>query len=353
MTLMRLLIINPGSTSTKISVFEEEAEVCRKTVVHNSEELKAFPKIMDQLDYRRELILGELKQAGFTMEDFDAVCSRGGLVRHIPSGTYRINEQVIEDLRRCINGEHASNLGPVLAKELGDRAGIPSYFADPIVVDELQELARYSGFAGMERESIFHALNHKSVARKAAAGLGKRYEELNLILAHLGGGVSVGAHRKGKVIDVFNTREEGAMCMDRGGSVPTSKVIDFCFSGVSREEARRVLCRESGIYSYLKTREFREVEEKAFAGDSEAMTIFRVFAYQLAKDIGAMGAVLEFEVDGIILTGGIAHSDRLCAEITRYVSEMAPVLRMPGEEEMSALAESALRVLHGEEANTY
>ncbi len=220
-------------------------------------------------------------------------------------------------------------------------------------MDELQELARYSGFAGMERESIFHALNHKSVARKAAAGLGKRYEELNLIVAHLGGGVSVGAHRKGKVIDVFNTREEGAMCMDRGGSVPTSKVIEFCFSGVSKERPGGFSAGNRAFILIDKCREFREVEEKAFAGDSEAMTVFRVFAYQLAKDIGAMGAVLEFQVDGIILTGGIAHSDRLCAEITRYVRELAQVLRMPGEEEMSALAESALRVLHGEEASTY
>lgn len=350
---MKVLIINPGSTSTKVSVFDEQTEVFGKTVIHNVEKIKSFPKIMDQLGYRKTLILNELERAGFTMKDFDGICSRGGLVRHIPSGTYRINEQVVKDLKDCIHGEHASNLGPVIAKELGDEAGINAYFTDPIVVDEMQELARYSGYAKMERESIFHALNHKSVARKAAANMGKRYEDINLIVAHLGGGVSVGAHKKGRVIDVFNTREEGAMCMDRGGSIPTSDVIEFCFSGVNKTDAKRILSRESGIYSYQKTREFREVETKAFAGDSEAMMIFKAFAYQVAKDIGAMGAVLHFDIDGIILTGGIAFSDKLCEEITQYVSRTAPVIRMPGEKEMSALAEGILSVLHGESAGIY
>lgn len=350
---MKILIINPGSTSTKISVFDEMEEKYRKTVVHNAEQLKKFPKIMDQLEYRTDLVLKELEAVGYFVEGFQAICSRGGLVRHIPSGTYRINKKVVEDLENCINGEHASNLGPVMAKRLGDKAGIPSYFVDPIVVDEMQEIARYSGYAGMKRESIFHALNHKSVARKAALEMGKKYEHLNFIIAHLGGGVSVAAHRKGKVIDVFNTREEGAMCMDRGGNVPTSGIIEFCFSGVSKEEAKKILCRESGIYSYLRTREFREVETKAFSGDEKAGMIFKVFAYQIAKDIGAMGAVLHFQVDRIILTGGIAFSERLCQEITQYVKKIAPVVRYPGEEEMSALAEGALRVLHGEEANIY
>lgn len=350
---MKILIINPGSTSTKISVFDETKELFGKSVVHDSGILKQYTRTIDQLEYRKDLILAALKEAGFEMADFDAIGSRGGLVRHIPSGTYRINEQVIEDLKNCVNGEHASNLGPVLAKELGDPAGIPAYFTDPVVVDEMQEVARYSGFCGMERESFFHALNHKSVGRKAAARLGRAYEELNLIIIHLGGGVSVAAHEKGEAIDVFNTREEGAMCMDRGGSVPTSQVIEYCFSGVSKADAKRILCRESGIYSYLKTREFREVQEKAFSGDEKAMLVFRLFAYQIAKDIGAMGAVLKFDVDGIILTGGIAYSEELCAEITQYVEKMAPVIRIPGEEEMSALAEGVFRVLHGEEAKVY
>ena len=323
------------------------------SVSHGSEVLRQYDAIMEQLEYRKALIVKALADAGFSVTDFDAVCSRGGLVRHIPSGTYRINEQVIEDLKNCVNGEHASNLGPVLAKELGDEAGIPSYFADPIVVDELQEVARYSGFAGMERESIFHALNHKSVARKAAAQMGKPYEKLNLVIAHMGGGVSVAAHRNGQAVDVFNTREEGAMCMDRGGSVPTSRVIEYCFSGVSEAEAKQVLCRESGIYSYLKTREFREVQEKALGGDGEAMMVFKAFAYQIAKDIGALSAVLKFDVDGIILTGGIACSDELCGEIIPYIEKIAPVIRIPGEEEMTALAEGVFRVLHGAEAKEY
>lgn len=350
---MKALIINPGSTSTKVSVFEEEKEWFSLSVSHDSEILKKYGTVMEQLEYRKTLILEALSKAGFSMADFAAVCSRGGLVRHIPSGTYRINEQVVKDLKDGVNGEHASNLGPVLAKELADAAGIPSYFVDPIVVDEMQELARYSGYAGMKRESLFHALNHKSVARKAAAQLGRPYEKLNLIVAHMGGGVSVAAHRKGLAVDVFNTREEGAMCMDRGGSIPTSGVIDFCFSGVGKSEAKRILCRESGIYSYLKTREFREVQEKAFAGDEKALLVFRLFAYQIAKDIGAMGAVLKFEVDGIVLTGGIAYSEELCDEIADYVGKIAPVIRIPGEEEMTALAGGVFRVLHGEAAKEY
>lgn len=350
---MKVLIINPGSTSTKIAVFEETNELFCKTVVHDAKKMKEFSKIMDQLVYRKDIVKKELQAAGFSLNEFAAICSRGGLVRHIPSGTYQITDQVVTDLQNCINGEHASNLGPVMAKEMGDEAGIPSYFVDPIVVDELQEVARYSGFAGMERESIFHALNHKSVARKAAGSMHKKYEDLNLIVVHLGGGVSVAAHEKGRAVDVFNTREEGAMCMDRGGNVPTSKIIDFCFSGVSEADAKRILCRESGIYSYLKTREFRQVQERAFAGDETAMTVFRVFAYQLAKDIGAMGAVLKYNVDGIILTGGIAYSDELCEEISQYVKKLAPILRIPGEEEMSALAQGAFRVLHGEKASAY
>lgn len=350
---MKVLVINPGSTSTKISVFDEDEELFRTTIIHSAGELKRFLRIMEQKEYRQKTILEELKRAGFRLTDFDAVGSRGGLVRHIASGTYRISERVTEDLENCINGEHASNLGPVIAKKMADEAGIPAYFTDPIVVDELQDVARISGFSGMERESIFHALNHKSVARKAAAQMGKKYEELNLVIAHLGGGVSVAAHRKGKVVDVFNTREEGAMCMDRGGSIPTSGVIEFCFSGVSKEEAKKRLCCESGLYSYLGTRDFKEVEARAFGGDLRARTLFEAFVYQVAKDIGAMEAVLKFQVDAVLLTGGIVNSDRVCEALAEYIGKSAQIIRIPGEEEMRALAQGVLRVLHGEQAYSY
>lgn len=350
---MKILVLNPGSTSTKVSVFEDKNEIFKLNVSHDKEKLKTFPHVMDQLEYRKELILKALEEAGLSVGDMDAISSRGGLVRHIPSGTYRINDAVIQDLKCAVNGEHASNLGPVMAKEMADAQGIPAFLVDPIVVDEMDEVARVSGYKGMQRESLFHALNHKSVGRKAAEKLGKTYDNVNLIIAHLGGGISVAAHKMGKAVDVFNTREEGAMCMDRGGSVPTSSVINMCFSGLEKNEVKKRLLRESGIFSYLQTRNFLEVEEMAADGNKEADLIYRAFVYQVAKDIGAMAAVLSFRVDAVVLTGGIVYSERFCEELCAYIEKIAPVLKFPGEEEMSALAEGALRVLHGEPAKIY
>lgn len=350
---MKLLIINPGSTSTKISVFEEDKEIFRKTIGHSDDELQGFHNIFDQREFRKKIIIETLESANFRSTDFSAVCSRGGLVRHIPSGTYRITDQVIMDLTNKVNGEHASNIGPIIAKEIGDEVGIPSFFVDPVCVDELSAIARFSGFAGMERKSFFHALNHKSIARKAALGLNKPYEELNLIVAHLGGGTSVAAHQKGFVTDVFDVKNEGAMSMDRSGSLPVMQVIDLCFSGSTKDEIKRKLTTEGGVCSYLETRDFIKLEELAFSGNKLAMEIFQVFAYQVAKDIGAMAAVLHFEVDAICFTGGIIHSNRFFNELSQYVERLAPIIRFPGEEEMVSLAMGALRVLHGEQAREY
>ena len=350
---MKVLVINPGATSTKISVFDEEREILRKSINHPIEEIASFARIIDQKDYRKNMILDTLSEAGFSLSDFDAVSGRGGLTKHIPSGTYRISDAVIEDISHSNYGEHAANLGTVLAREFGDEAGIPSFFVDPICVDEFSELARISGFKGMVRESFFHALNQKRMARKAASILGRAYEDVILVVCHLGGGISVAAHDHGRVVDVTNVKDDGAMGLDRGGGLPVNKVIDFCFAHGTKAEVKKILGEQSGVYSYLGTKDFKQIEENAFGGDDYALLIFRAYIYQLAEDIGSMAAVLHFDVDGIVLTGGIAYSDRFCAELSEYVSRLARVIRLPGEEEMQALADGALRVLHGEAPKEY
>lgn len=350
---MRMLIINPGATSTKIAVYEDEAEVFSTSLSHAPQELAGFTRIVDQLPLREGLVREALRQAGYTPASFDAVCSRGGLVRHIPSGTYAIDDQVINDIYNPPFGEHASSLGPVIARSIAQEAHIPAFFVDPVSVDELQPVARISGLKGMERESFFHALNQKAVARKAAIDLGKPYEQLNLIVVHMGGGVSVAAHKKGRVIDVYNVKDEGSFSLDRAGSLPVNALVNLCYSGIGKQELKRKLAFEAGVSSYLGTHDFREVERRMLEGDADAAIIYQALAYQHAKDIGAMAAVLRFAVDAIILTGGIAYSDRFCAELSGYVEKIAPILRYPGEEEMRALALGVLRVLRGERARSY
>lgn len=350
---MRILIINPGATSTKIAVYEDDTEAFAESISHAPEELAGFPRVIDQWPMRERLVRASLSRAGYAPDSFDAVCSRGGLIRHIPSGTYLIDDNVIHDIHHPPYGEHASSLGPVIAKSIADEAGIHAYLIDPPSVDELQPIARISGMKGMERESFFHALNQKAVARKAASQLGKPYEALNLIVVHMGGGVSIAAHEKGRVVDVFNVRDEGSFSLDRGGSLPVNAVVNLCYSGIAKQDLKRKLSFEGGVFSYLGTRDFRLVEQRMLDGDEEAGLIFRAMAYQHAKDIGAMAAVLRFAVDAIILTGGIAYSDLFCAEITGYVEKIAPILRIPGEEEMRALASGALRVLNGEPPEIY
>ena len=347
---MKVLIINPGATSTKIAVYDEENEVFRRTIDHSTADLAPFEHVVDQFAYRRKLIAEEVAAAGYRLTDFAAVCGRGGLLRHIPSGTYRINDRVIADIENPPYGEHASNLGAILSKSIADEAGIPAFFVDPVSVDELTDVARVSGFKGMQRESFFHALNQKGMARAAARQLGRKYEDLNLIVVHMGGGVSVAAHQKGRVVDMFNDKDEGSFAMDRGGSLPVNAVINFCFSGKTKAEVKKLLGSQAGVFSYLGTRDFREVEERRKAGDKEAALIFDALVYQHCKDIGAMAAVLRYEIDAIVLTGGMANSKLLCSEISGYVQKLAPILILPGEEEMRSLAEGALRVLHGEAA---
>ena len=345
---MKVLVINPGATSTKVAVFEEEQELLKKSIVHTAQELEGFDRVIDQAEFRQRAVLAAVAEGGFRLEDFDAVCGRGGLYRPIPSGTYAVSDRVMQDVEQAPYGEHPSNLGAYLARRIGDLVGIPAFFVDPVCVDEMTEVAHVSGFAEFRRLSQFHALNQKSVGRKAARRLGKSYEEARLIVCHLGGGVSVAAHDHGRVVDVFNVKDEGAMGMDRGGGLPVNQLIDYCYAGRSREEVKRTLGRRSGMLSYVGTTDFREICAGVVSGDERFTAAYRALVYQLAKDIGAMAAVLHFEVDAIVYTGGMAYEQFFCDDITAYVGRLAPVLRFPGEEEMRALAEGALRVLHGE-----
>lgn len=351
---MKVLVINPGATSTKVAVFEEEQELLKKSIVHTAQEVEGFDRVIDQAEFRQRAVLEAVAEGGFRLEDFDAVCGRGGLYRPIPSGTYAVSDRVMQDVEQAPYGEHPSNLGAYLARRIGDLVGIPAFFVDPVCVDEMTEVAHVSGFAEFRRLSQFHALNQKSVGRKAARQLGKSYEEARLIVCHLGGGVSVAAHDHGRVVDVFNVKDEGAMGMDRGGGLPVNQLIDYCYAGRSREEVKRTLGRRSGMLSYVGTTDFREICARVVSGDERFTAAYRALVYQLAKDIGAMAAVLHFEVDAIVYTGGMAYEQFFCDDITAYVGRLAPVLRFPGEEEMRALAEGALRVLHGEaQAETY
>ena len=353
---MKILVINPGATSTKIAVYEDEKELIKVGIDHDAAEIAKYDNIVDQHEFRTEAVLKIVEENGYAIKDFDAIVGRGGLFKHIPSGTYKVNDAVIEDIKHPPYGEHAANLGAYISKELADTVGIPAFFVDPVCVDEFEEVARYSGIGlpGFERQSFFHALNQKAVARKTADAIGKPYEDLNLVVVHLGGGVSVAAHKKGRVVDVNNVKDEGAMGMDRAGTIPANALVHLCFKeGMTKKDVKKIIGQEAGVYSYTGTKDFRTVENAAFDGDEKMMGAFKAIAYQLAKDIGAMSAVLNFEVDGIAFTGGMAYSDRFCAEISSYVEKIAPIYRFPGEAEMEALALGALRALRDNHYEEY
>ena len=347
---MEVLVINPGSTSTKIAIYQDENPIYTESINHTPADLAPFPRVLDQLEYRLEMIRAALDKAGFPLSELEAVSARGGFTKPVVAGTYRVDEDVVEEMRYHARKEHAANLGSLLAWELTKDTDIPAFFVDPVSVDELPDVARVTGFAGMERVSFVHALNHRSTARKAAEQLGKTYPECNFVVAHLGGGVTTAAHQKGRMVEINNVFDEGCFSMDRGGSLPVQQVIDFCFSGLSKTEVLRRLETCSGVVSYLGTRDFRDVERMAFEeGNAQAKLVFDAMVYQLSRDIASMAAVLKFEVDAIVLTGGMAYSKRLCAAVEDYVKKIAPILILPGENEMLSLAQGALRVLRGEE----
>ncbi len=349
---MRILAINPGSTSTKISVFDDHKDVFTKNIKHTVEELAGFKKIIDQYDFRKAIIVKELGLAGVELNSINVVVGRGGLIKPISGGVYNVNEAMIRDLHAEVMGSHPCNLGGILASEIAKEIGqnIASYIVDPVVVDELEPVARLSGMPELPRKSIFHALNQKAVARRYAREHGVKYEDLNLIIAHLGGGVTVGAHRKGRVIDVNNGLDgEGPFSPERSGGIPSGDLAKFCFSGkYTLDEIKKKIVGQGGLVAYLGTNSAYDVEMRVIAGDKEAESVYRAMAYQISKDIGAMATVLDGHVDGILLTGGVAYDKMFCKWIEEKVKFIAPVKVYPGEDEMQALAEGVYYALKGE-----
>ena len=346
----RILAINPGATSTKFAVYEGEKLLFTKTVQHSVQDLALFKNIYDQYNYRLQMILNELAAEGIELTTLEAVVGRGGLLKPLAGGTYLVNDEMLKDLKEAKVGEHASNLGGVIANNLAKELKIPAFIVDPVSVDEMEPVARISGLPDLPRISLSHALNMKAVARKVAKEMGKKYEEVNFVVAHLGTGVSVTPHKKGRMIDVNNAKEEGPFSPDRCGGLPASQLMKLCYSGkYTFEELKDKLSSKGGIFAYLGTTDLREVEQMAEEGNNTAQLIFDAQGYQVAKEIGAMATVLEGEVDKIILTGGMAYSQQLVKDISKKVKFIAPVVVVPGEEELESLAYGALRVLRGEE----
>lgn len=347
----QVLAINPGSTSTKIGVFNDNEQVFERNIPHSVEDLKDFESMYDQLDFRKELILKELKDNNFNMEDFHCVIGRGGLLKPIEGGTYEVNDLMLEHLKIGYQGEHASNLGGLLARELVDQRNCKAYIVDPVVVDELEDIARISGLKEIERISIFHALNQKAIGRRYAQDIDRKYEDLNLIIAHLGGGISVGAHKNGRVIECANALDgEGPFSPERSGGLPVGSLIKLCYSGeYSYKEVKKMLTGKGGMVSYLGTNDGREVSRRIANGDGEARLVYEAMAYQISKEIGSVAAVLEGKVDGILLTGGLAYDDMFTGWISDRVKFISAIHIYPGEDELEALAQGGLRVLKGEE----
>ncbi len=346
----RILAINPGSTSTKVAVFEDEREILRKNIPHSAEQLKRFERIADQKEFRTSIVRQALEEAGISPSSLSAVVGRGGLLKPLKSGTYIVNKKMLQDLERAERGEHASNLGAMIAYEIAKEAGVEAYIVDPVSVDELPTIAKITGMAEIEKPVLSHALNTKAVAKRYSKEVTRPYEELRLIVVHLGSGNSVSAHENGRMVDVTNSMEEGSFGMDRAGGVPCMQLLKLAFSGKYEFKVlKKRLFGEGGVYSYLHTKDFREVEERARAGDSRAEAIAEAMAYQIAKDVGAMATVLSGKIDAILITGGIAHSQWFLNKLIPRIEFIAPVKLYPGEDELRALAEGVLRVLRGEE----
>lgn len=348
---IKSLIINPGSTSTKIGVFEDENLLFEETLRHSTEEISQFETIVDQKDFRKKIITDLLAEKNFDMKSLNVVVGRGGMLKPIPGGTYAVTDELLHDLEIGVQGQHASNLGGILARDIGDEIGVPSFIVDPTVVDELQPVARYSGLPELPRISVFHALNQKAVAKRYAKEIGKPYESLRLIVVHMGGGVSVGAHIDGKVVDVFNALDgDGAFSPERAGALPSGALIKLCFSGKYTEnEVYSKAVGKGGFNAYLGTNDMREVTRMADAGDEKAAVVKQAFIYQVAKDIGSMACVLHGRVDRIIVTGGIAYGTDVVDSLKEAAEWIAPFTVYPGEDELLALAQGAMRVLNGEE----
>ena len=350
-----VLAINPGSTSTKIAVFDGDDMVVELTLRHTAEELTRFNSPIEQFAWRKELILNSLAENNIDINTLSAVIGRGGLLHPIESGVYEVNQTMIDELTHT-KSQHASNLGAIIASEIAAECGVKAYIADPVVVDELNEITKITGIKQIRRRSIFHALNQKAMARRYADDIGRPYEELNLIVAHLGGGISVGAHSKGRVIDCNNALDgEGPIAPERAGTIPAGDIIDLCYSGeYTHKQARALLVGGGGLVALTGTNSVIEIQDRAQSGDKEAANALDAMCYGVAKHIGQMAIALCGEVDAIILTGGIAHSKHITESISDYCRFIAPIEIYAGENELQALAMNAMRVLQGtSEAKIY
>lgn len=343
-----ILAINPGSTSTKVALYEEERPLLELTLRHSTEELSGFADVIDQLDWRRGLILDALREHGFEIRHLSAVIGRGGLIRPVPSGVYEVNSRMRHDLRNA-SMRHACNLGGLLAAQIAHMAGVKAYIADPPVVDEMDDVARLTGMPMCVRKPISHALNQKTIARLHCDRQGVAYDRTNLIVAHMGGGISVAAHRQGRIVDVNNALDgDGPFAPDRAGNIPSSELIKICFSGqYTREELLRFVSSRGGLVAYLGTNSVLQTVERIEAGDERARKVFEAMCYNTAKQIGAMAATLSGRVDGILLTGGIAYCDRVVDYLREHCEFIAPVTVYPGENELKSLVLNALMVLRG------
>lgn len=351
----KILAINPGSTSTKISLFDDGKEVISETIRHESEDLEKFDKVIEQFEYRAGLIIGALEKNNYKLSDLAAIVGRGGLLKPIESGTYNVDENMVNDLMGG-RADHASNLGALLAKELSQPAGCPAFIVDPVVVDEMDPLARYSGSKHMERQSIFHALNQKAVSREIAGKIGKKYEDCNFVVAHLGGGISVASHKEGRVVDTNNALDgDGPFSPERTGALPAGQWLEIITSGeFEKADLKKLIKGKGGFMSYFETADAREIEQRVQKGDKKAEEVQEALCYQVAKEIGGYAAVLGGKVDRIILTGGMSYNPRIVDLISARTSWIAPVEVIPGENEMEALYLGAKRVIDGiETAKTY
>ena len=343
----RILVINPGSTSTKIGVYEDGAELFTQSVAHSAEDLAPFATIASQFEFRQRCILGALADKQFDIGSLACVVGRGGLLKPIPGGTYAVNATMLDDLSNARYGEHASNLGALIANAIASGIGLPSYIVDPVVVDELSDVARVYGHKLFRKQSIFHALNQKAVARRWASEHARRYEDVRLVVAHMGGGVSVGYHDHGKVADVNNALNgEGPFSPERAGTLPSGALTRLCFSGTYTEkEVMKMINGQGGMVSLAGTNDMRVLEARHLAGEPDATIVYEAFIYNVGKAIGALAAAAEGKLDGIVLTGGIAYGKPVQEGLKRMVGWMAPVTVYPGEGELEALAQAGARVL--------
>ena len=344
-----ILAINPGSTSTKLALYENDKEIFCNTLEHSAEEIEKYDKIQDQFEMRKNLVISSLLEKGYDIKSLSAVVGRGGMVPKVKSGAYKVNETMVNRLKFNPVIEHASNLGALIAYEIANEVNISAYIYDSVRVDELNDVARISGMPEISRTSTSHALNSRAMAMKVAKMNGKKYSDMNFVVAHLGGGISVSVHEKGRMVDIL-ADDEGPFSPERAGRVPCKELIDLCYSGeFDKKTMNKKLRGNGGLKAYLNTVDVREVEEMIERNDEKAKLVLEAMAYQVSKGIGDLSTVVEGKVDAIVLTGGIAYSKRITALIKKRVEFIAPVEIMPGENEMESLAMGILRVLKGEE----